>query len=185
MTFLLQCIETFFSFQLERYFQKTKNFEETHRRRGRGIRGNGDIDDSSMEVSKDNSRASSVENDLTTDSKAWTEDDFEMEDEVKPPKRRGRKAGTKNGSTTSAGNGNGSDNKRTSGKSNVTNSNKTGRGNNNLNIDENSMDANNVDSNSSSPPPSSENTRPLRSTSNESSQDRKIPNKRGPPFGHR
>ena len=70
---------------MERYFQKSKYHEDTSSKRRRRIPGNGDIDDSSMDVSKDNSRASSVENDLTTDSNTrgpWNEDDFEDMEEV-------------------------------------------------------------------------------------------------------
>ena len=72
---------------MERYFQKSKYHEDTSSKRRRPrIPGNGELDDSSMDVSKDNSRASSVENDLTTDSNTrgpWNEDEFEDVEEVK------------------------------------------------------------------------------------------------------
>ena len=159
-------LNTFLKLQLERYFQKTKSHEDNHTRRRRAIRGGlvGDLEDSSMEVSKDNSRASSVENDLTTDSntrQSFLEEDlFDDVEEVRP-RRRGRKAGTKNGQ-----------------KRPVT---KLSKGNS---LDENSIEhIGMTDSNSSapSPPPVSDvSSRPLRSSAGENTQERKFPVKRGP-----
>lgn len=168
--------------RLERYFQKSKYHEDTSSKRRRPrIPGNGELDDSSMDVSKDNSRASSVENDLTTDSNTrgpWNEDEFEdVEEPVKPPKRRGRKAGSKNIQ------------KQRPGGINVIKLTKSANS-----FDENSADTVPMtDSNSSSPPPSApavtpevSSSRPLRSSSDMSNQDRmKMSHKRATTFGSR
>merc|ERR1712083_255756 len=87
--------------RLERYFQKSaaRNQEEGNRRRGRSHRGNGDLEDSSldvsMDVSMDNSRSSSVEHEVSSLSlnenakKAFSDDE---DTGMEVPKRRGRKA---------------------------------------------------------------------------------------------
>lgn len=90
------------SFQLERYFQKSaarladSDGHKRERRRGRF----GEVEDSSieasMDVSKENSRASSVENDVSgltlsepSTRRASDEDDLQPDER---PKRRGRRA---------------------------------------------------------------------------------------------
>ena len=112
-----------FLWQLERYFQKSaaRHEDETRRRRGRAShRGNGDLDDSSLDVSMDNSRASSVEHDVSTLNlnesnaikKSYSDDEEDsktMDSDTNAgssslgnrPKRRGRKGKISNTSNSS------------------------------------------------------------------------------------